>query len=342
HFKIAMDCLGIMHDVVPPFSPEKKGTVERAIGTLQRDIIRLLPGFVGHSVKDRKMIEGRKAFATRLGENAEAVFCVNMRAEEIQDTLSAWCAGTYEKRPHSSLLARRSPHAIYASANFTPRTLDAEALHILLAPIDGNGLRTVTKKGIRIGAASYFGDALIAFVGEQVLVRMNTEDLGKVYCFDPETYDFIGEAQNLELLGAERELLAASAKRKQAAARAQARKHLRKLARPITQSDIVAAALDAGRDYGCIMQRQKLRLQFRIRELRISNLTHEFHDKSLKLFVAKCLRRTNRFLDGFDQAQSLVSHFDDAISRVNQCSQIIEVNHSKLAPDYNSVVKDNS
>ncbi|MEM7197054.1 MAG: transposase family protein [Pseudomonadota bacterium] len=153
HFKIAMDCLGIMHDVVPPFSPEKKGTVERAIGTLQRDIIRLLPGFVGHSVKDRKMIEGRKAFATRLGENADAAFCVNMRAEEIHDTLSAWCAGIYEKRPHSSLPARRSPHAIYASANFTPRMLDAEALHILLAPIDGNGLRTVTKKGIRIGAA---------------------------------------------------------------------------------------------------------------------------------------------------------------------------------------------
>ena len=37
--------------------------------TFQHDCAAILPGFVGHNVADRKMIEERKAFAARLKED---------------------------------------------------------------------------------------------------------------------------------------------------------------------------------------------------------------------------------------------------------------------------------
>ena len=46
----------LAQDITAPFSPEQKGLVERNIGTLQRGLMTLLPGFIGHSVKDRKQI----------------------------------------------------------------------------------------------------------------------------------------------------------------------------------------------------------------------------------------------------------------------------------------------
>lgn len=60
--------LGIKIDVCAPYSPWQKGTVERHIGTLQHAFMELLPGYVGHSVADRKKIEARKEFAKRLGQ----------------------------------------------------------------------------------------------------------------------------------------------------------------------------------------------------------------------------------------------------------------------------------
>ena len=48
------------------FSPWQKGFVERAIRTFQSDCAAMLPGFIGHSVAQRKKIEGRKAFSLSL------------------------------------------------------------------------------------------------------------------------------------------------------------------------------------------------------------------------------------------------------------------------------------
>ena len=61
--------LDITQQICKPFTPESKAAVERMIGTYQRKFIGLLDGFIGHSVKDRKAIEERTAFAKRLGED---------------------------------------------------------------------------------------------------------------------------------------------------------------------------------------------------------------------------------------------------------------------------------
>lgn len=41
--------LGIAHELSPAFTPEDKAFVERAVGTFQRDLGPILPGFIGHN-----------------------------------------------------------------------------------------------------------------------------------------------------------------------------------------------------------------------------------------------------------------------------------------------------
>ncbi|MFT3942073.1 transposase [Rhodopseudomonas sp.] len=192
--------LGIDHETSAPFSPEQKGHVERAIGTLQRGLMRTLEGFIGHSVADRKVIENRKAFSARLGEAAEDMFEVRLTAADLQARLDAWCRDVYGNAPHAGLKGQ-TPFAVAAmSATRIRRIEDIHALDMLLAPVAGkNGLRVVTKSGLRINDTHYIGGFLE--VGATVLVRMDETDMGRAYVFleDGETY--LGEAIAPELLG---------------------------------------------------------------------------------------------------------------------------------------------
>jgi putative transposase len=192
--------LAIEHEKSAPFSPEQKGHVERVIGTLQRGLMRTLEGFVGHSVADRKVIETRKAFSARLGEAAEDMFQVKLSNAELQQRCDEWCRDVYGNKPHDSLKGQ-TPFAVAAMAAGKVRRIeDLRALDMLLAPIAGkDGLRTVTKTGLRINGAHYLGGFLD--VGMTVLVRMDEADMGRAYVFleDGETY--LGEAVSPELAG---------------------------------------------------------------------------------------------------------------------------------------------
>ena len=187
--------LAIESELAPPFSPEKKGHVERAIGTMQRDLMRTLPGFVGHSVADRKVIEGRKSFSRRLGEAAEDMFEVSLSPAELQQHLDNWCADIYGQRPHSSL-KNCSPFAVAASAPGPIRRVDARVLDMLLMPVAGT--RRVTKTGVRIDGNHYLGNLE---VGADVMVRMDPADLGRVMVYDLAGAAFLGEAICPDLAG---------------------------------------------------------------------------------------------------------------------------------------------
>ncbi len=84
------------------YDPSDKGMVERAIGTFQRDLATC-PGFIGHSVADRKVIESRKAFAQRLGADEAELFQVEMDLPEFQAWCDAWADTIYGTRPHAAL-----------------------------------------------------------------------------------------------------------------------------------------------------------------------------------------------------------------------------------------------
>ncbi len=192
--------LGIEHELSAPFSPEQKGHVERFIGTYQRGLMRTLEGFIGHSVADRKVIEGRKSFASRLGDQPEDMFQIALTSAELQARSDEWCDVNYGKAAHAGLKGQ-TPFAAAASyAGKVQRIEDPRALDMLLAPIAGkDGYRTVTKTGIRINETHYLGGFLN--VGDTVHVRMDPADMGRAYVYSADARSFLGEAWAPELLG---------------------------------------------------------------------------------------------------------------------------------------------
>ena len=94
--------LGVDVELSDPYQPQQKGHVERAIGDFQKDCATMLPGFVGHSVADRKAIEQRKAFADRLGTSDEDAFGVALTGEQLQAEIDRWAA-TREHERHGTL-----------------------------------------------------------------------------------------------------------------------------------------------------------------------------------------------------------------------------------------------
>jgi transposase InsO family protein len=230
-FVRALHSLGIVHDMTKPFAPEDKGMVERAIGTLQRGLMPLLPGFAGHSVAQRKVIEGRKSFAARLGEDDGQAFAVEMSSGELQRAIDAWAADKYGHSPHRGL-GGLTPFAKAAAFKGTIRRVEnVRALDLLLSPVsDGDAWRTVSKQGVRLGGVFYISPRLSA--GRRVFLRQDPDDMGRVYAFESESGAFVAEAVNPGLAGIDPAAAVAAARAEQArlireetaAIRAEARK----------------------------------------------------------------------------------------------------------------------
>ncbi len=243
--------LGIEHETSAPFSPEQKGHVERAIGTLQRGLMRTLPGFVGHSVADRKVIENRKAFSARLGEAPEDTFQIQLSTADLQKRLDDWCADVYGRAPHSSLKGQ-SPFAMAAMAPTKIRKIeDVRALDMLLAPVAENGgMRTVTKTGVRVNSTHYIGGFLN--VGDTVMVRMDVSDMGRAFVFEADGETYLGEAIAPELLGIDPAEAIARARAEQKRFIAERMEPVKRAARKIKAADFATvihrqSMVDAGK-----------------------------------------------------------------------------------------------
>lgn len=191
--------LDIDLDVSEAYSPEQKGFVERVIRTFQHDCATLLPGFIGHSVADRKAIEERKSFAARLGEAEAETFNVQLTGMEFAALIDRWAETIYDRRPHAGLKGK-SPFEAFATSDFRPRTVDERALDLLLMPVAGkSGQRITTKFGIRIDGYHYGTPRILP--GVPVLVRQDPNDIGKVYAFAQDGGQFLGEGICPELAG---------------------------------------------------------------------------------------------------------------------------------------------
>ena len=193
------DALGIEADVSDAYSPAQKGHVERAIGTYQHQFVALLPGFVGHSVCDRKAIEDRKSFADRLGQDTAEAFGVSLTGAELQALSDEWCQTVYLHQPHSGL-SGLSPFQAAASSRTPIRTVDERALDVLLMPAaGGKGTRKTTKFGVRIDG-SYYREGWM-MPGMEVFVRMDPNDKGRAHVFSASRGEYLGEAICPELMG---------------------------------------------------------------------------------------------------------------------------------------------
>jgi len=197
--KRLLSALGIEVELSPPYEPRTKGNVERVIGTFQRDLATC-PGFIGHSVADRKIIENRKAFSKRLGASDTELFGVEMDMGEFQDWCDAWCDTIYGHDSHAGLGGRTPFEAAAAYAGPIRKIEHEAALDVLLAPIaSGDGIRRVGKQGVRVDGAHYLPFGVMP--GTDVLVRMDPADLGRIMLFDPVSEEFLGEAICPELAG---------------------------------------------------------------------------------------------------------------------------------------------
>jgi putative transposase len=202
--------LGIEVELSDPYQPQQKGHVERVIRTFQHEVGPLLPGYIGHSVADRKAIEDRRSFADRLGAETAELFQVSLTGAALQRYADEWVEVTYQHREHQGLKGR-SPFAAAAASTVRPRMVDVRALDLLLMPLaSGGGLRSVTKLGIRIDDYHYIINE--AFPKDRVQVRMDPLDAGRAYAFDADTGTFVGEAICPELAGLDPSALLAAKK----------------------------------------------------------------------------------------------------------------------------------
>lgn len=244
HIRRALANLGIRHDALPPFSPEKKPFIERFFRTLSAGLFERLPGFAGHNVAEAQALRSRKAFAQRRGEDDAAAFSVALSAAELQVACDAWLDTVYDRETHAGI--GRSPFA--AAAGQPVRAIsDERVLDVLLAePADGGGGRTVGKKGIACEGTTFIAPELGALVGERVEVRLDPADAGGIYVFD-RAGGFICRAVAAERAGIDRKEIAVAMRRQAKEADTEARRYARQLKRQVKPETAIDAILAEGR-----------------------------------------------------------------------------------------------
>ena len=232
--KTALPLLGIRHDPVPPASGDKKPFVERMFGTFTRERAALLAGFAGHSVAEAAKLRQAAKVAT-----GRAVIVPELCAAELQAVITAWLDGVYHQRVHGGTGA--SPLARWTnSPQPARRAPDDAALKLALSAAIGPA--TVTKRGVTWKHGRYWAAPLAAWVGRQVMLRRDEDDLGEVYVFD-EDGGYIATAVNAERSGLSEEAFAREARRQQAEHLKAERARVRGLQRDFRFEDAVATLL---------------------------------------------------------------------------------------------------
>lgn len=214
HIVRVFAALDVTHTLCPPFQPWHKPHIERFFGTFARDLVELMPGYIGHSVAERSAIEARRSFADRLMTRNEVVD-IAMDSRELQAACDRWTEQVYMHNPHDGLDGRTPFEAAAGYLGELRRITDERALDVLLAEApENNGRRTVQKKGIRLDDAWFIAPELEAWVGRQVQVRYDEvqHDLGRVFVFGGDTLRFICLAECPERTGMDRREVALKAK----------------------------------------------------------------------------------------------------------------------------------
>jgi hypothetical protein len=239
--------LEIRHTLCAPFQPQQKPFIERALGTFSHALLEYLPGYVGHNVAERKDIEARRSFAQRIMRQGEEPLELRMAPAELQEFCDRWCEDIYGRKAHPGLNGK-TPWQVAVEDSATVRRIsDERALDVLLLPAPGGeGLRRVTKKGIRLEGAYYDHPQLGGMEGRDVLVRLDEADVGAIYVFELDG-PFLCRALCPEIAGVSRRDVALGRKRRQQAVMAEGKKMLREAARKANTKDIAREILDTRR-----------------------------------------------------------------------------------------------
>lgn len=217
--------LGIDHELCPPFTPQAKPHVERAIGALMHEHFELLDGYIGHNVADRKAIEARRAFSERLFDKSELLE-LRLSPEQLQAGIDVYCDRLHSQGRDE--LKGLSPNE--RALGFVSASVPERALDVLLAPSAGSGLRTIGKKGIRMDGGNYNHAYLGGMEGQQVQVKVDEANLGRCWVF---TLDgvFVCEALDYERMGINSAEVAAERRAHQAKVMRESKRQLKAVTR---------------------------------------------------------------------------------------------------------------
>jgi len=176
-FEIVIDALEVTHEVCIPFASEEKGTIERSMRTMSHGILDLLPGFIGHSVAERKVIEARKSFSDRIMTKGDVVE-VALSSDELQDKLDQWADHVYAHNIHSGLDGKTPWKVASEWTQPLHKISDESVLDMLLAEVAGT--RTVTKKGVRFDRHHYYDRVMFEHVGREAILKYDEHDIGRM------------------------------------------------------------------------------------------------------------------------------------------------------------------
>lgn len=235
YFLGALKSLDIKYRDCNAFSPWEKPHIERAFGTLTRNLLERLPGFCGHNVAERQLLRAR-------GEDDIELL---LTPEELQERLDNWCT-EYEQTAHRGLEDKTPIQRWAESPKPIKKITDERALDILLAEMpDGNGLRVVQKKGIQVNNG-WFADSegqWVLHMGKSVQVKFDPFDAGTIYIFEPGIDgEFLFIATNSDLLGESRQEKAQAAHTMQQQVKSTVRS-LKKLADKVKETSPIVAGI---------------------------------------------------------------------------------------------------
>ena len=220
---LTLEQLGIAHLPLPPASPHRKPFVERSFRTLQHDWLEMLPGYSGHSVAEAQQLRARAR-----AETGKPEVIGSLTRDQLQQALDTWSRDIYANRVHSGI--GETPAARAARSDPARAPLDIRELDRLLSPLDG--VRTVSKSGLKLEGAVYVSVELARHIGQTVQVRRDIGDMGVAYVFDSQGR-FLCEAHNARMAGVDRAALAREARRVQAEALTKSRETVRAAVRAV-------------------------------------------------------------------------------------------------------------
>ena len=236
HIRGALARLGIRHEKAPFRAPEMKPCIERAFGTLTRDLFERMENYTGHNVAEHKDIIEMKRESERRTVNGRILRLHEKRLDLIEfgEVIDQWIQNGYEHRPHAGL-GGKTPTEKTQELIESVRMIPERALDILLMK---SATRIVGRGGVRLGGLEYIHEELGRFINARVEVRSSDDELGAVFCFE-ENGRFICRAENAAAVGVRRQEIARAARQKQKARNDTAIEQFGKMAGALDKGEIL-------------------------------------------------------------------------------------------------------
>lgn len=177
----SLNALGIQQQFCDPHTPDQKPHIERWFGTLTRNLLPMLPGYVDGNERGDGWSQRR---VDRL-----------LLVPQLRANIERWVVEFYHREVHHT--TQRRPVELWEESVPEVKVPLREDLDVFLLQTDE---RKVSRGFIRFSPERngrkrlYYAPALLGANGRRVLLRYNPDDLASVMVYDLLTRERLGEA----------------------------------------------------------------------------------------------------------------------------------------------------